>query len=144
MRLEKLLESRITRRFEFRRLEEKDFGYLIGHFYGQTLVPYYDYEYRLPKEKTGKETLIKKYDLLRLSRCLMQEHQRYIKITREDEESYAAYLTVSAVVSDLEFPSSEIFYYQQGTFDFAVDTSMHVGIVPNRRALSTVRNKKKN
>lgn len=142
-KMEKLLEAKITRRFKFRRLDEKDFGYLIEHFYGQTSVPYYDYEYRLPREREGKKTLIKKYDLLRLSRCLMQEHQRYIRIVREDEESCAAYLTISAVVSDLEFPSSEIFYYQQGTFDFAVDTSMHVEIVPNRKALTTVRNKKK-
>lgn len=142
-KLEKLLEAKITRRFRIRRLEEKDFGYLIEHFYGQALVPYYDYEYQLPKEKLGKEMLIKKYDLLRLTRCLVQEHQRYLKITREDEESYAAYLVIQAVVSELEFPSSEIFYYQQGTFDFAVDASMQVEIVPNKKALTTVRNKKK-
>ena len=142
-KMEKMLEAKITRRFRFRRLQEKDFGYLIEHFYGQTIVPYYDYEYQLPKEKLGKETLIKKYDLLRLTRCMVQEHQRYLKITRENEESYVAYLVINAVVSDLQFPSSEIFYYQQGTFDFPVDTSMQVEIVANKKALSTVRNKKK-
>ena len=44
---------------------------------------------------------------------------------------------------ELDFPSSEIFYYQQQQFTFPIDTSMNVEIVANRKALSTVRNKKK-
>ncbi|WP_446459404.1 hypothetical protein, partial [Streptomyces nojiriensis] len=44
---------------------------------------------------------------------------------------------------DLEFPSDEIFYYQQQQFTFPIDTSMNVEIVTNKKALSTVRNKKK-
>ncbi|MEL0921871.1 ATP/GTP-binding protein, partial [Clostridioides difficile] len=40
-------------------------------------------------------------------------------------------------------PSSEIFYFQQQQFTFPVDTSMNVEIVENRKALTTVRNKKK-
>ena len=39
--------------------------------------------------------------------------------------------------------SSGIFYYQQQQFTFPIDTSMNVEIVTNRKALSTVRNKKK-
>src|SRR5699024_5257512 len=43
----------------------------------------------------------------------------------------------------LEFPSDEIFYYQQQQFDFPIDTSMQVEIVTNKKALATIRNKKK-
>ena len=47
------------------------------------------------------------------------------------------------IVGELDFPSSEIFYFQQQQFTFPVDTSMNVEIVENRKALTTVRNKKK-
>ena len=61
----------------------------------------------------------------------------------ENSESYAAYFTISDVVGELDFPSSEIFYYQEQQFDFAIDTSMNVEIITNKAALHTVRNKKK-
>ncbi|MDC9244948.1 conjugal transfer protein, partial [Clostridioides difficile] len=54
-----------------------------------------------------------------------------------------SYFTVNAIVGELDFPSSEIFYFQQQQFTFPVDTSMNVEIVENRKALTTVRNKKK-
>lgn len=54
-----------------------------------------------------------------------------------------AYFTINSIVGELDFPSSEIFYYQQQQFTFPIDTSMNVEIVTNRKALSTVRNKKK-
>lgn len=142
-RLEKALREKISRRFKFRRLDEKDFGYLIEHLYGQTIVPYYDYDYKLPKEKFLGDTLVKRYDLLKLTRCLMEEHQRYISLTREKEKSYVAYLTIDTLIGELEFPSSELFYYQQESFEFPVDVSMHVEIIDNRKALGLVRNKKK-
>lgn len=47
------------------------------------------------------------------------------------------------MVGELDFPSSEIFYYQEQQFDFAIDTSMNVEIITNKAALHTVRNKKK-
>lgn len=142
-RLEKALRTKIRRRFKFRRLEEKDFGYLIEHLYGQTIVPYYNYEYNVPKEKFAGETLVKRYDLLKLTRCLMKEHQRYISLEREKEKMYTAYLTIDTVIDGLTFPSSELFYYQQETFDFPVDVSMNVEIIDNKKALGVVRNKKK-
>ena len=76
-------------------------------------------------------------------RCLIEENQRYLKIEQEDGTVYAAYFTINSIVGELDFPSSEIFYYQQQQFTFPIDTSMNVEIVTNRKALSTVRNKKK-
>lgn len=74
---------------------------------------------------------------------MIEESQRYLRLEHEDKESYVSYFTVNAIVGELDFPSSEIFYFQQQQFTFPVDTSMNVEIVENRKALTTVRNKKK-
>ncbi|WP_028041768.1 ATP-binding protein [Candidatus Stoquefichus massiliensis] len=142
-KMEKLLENKISRRFKVRRLEVNDFGYLIEHIYGCDGVAFEDYTYNLPTKKLNKETLVKRYDLIRPTRCLVEESQRYIKLEHEDSTSYVAYFTINSIVGELDFPSSEIFYYQQEQFDFPIDTSMNVEIVTNKKALSTVRNKKK-
>ena len=143
IKMEKLLENKISRRFKVRRLEINDFGYLMEHLYGRDGIAYEDYEYQLPKKKLNKETLIKYYDLIRPTRCVIEESQRYLRLEHENKESYVSYFTVNAIVGELDFPSSEIFYFQQQQFTFPVDTSMNVEIVENRKALTTVRNKKK-
>ena len=143
MKMEKLLENKISRRFKVRRLEINDFGYLMEHLYGRDGIAYEDYDYQLPKKKLKKETLIKYYDLIRPTRCVIEESQRYLRLEHEDKESYVSYFTVNAIVGELDFPSSEIFYFQQQQFTFPVDTSMNVEIVENRKALTTIRNKKK-
>ena len=143
MKMEKLLENKISRRFKVRRLEINDFGYLMEHLYGRDGIAYEDYDYQLPKKNYKKETLIKYYDLIRPTRCVIEESQRYLRLEHEDKESYVSYFTVNAIVGELDFPSTEIFYFQQQQFTFPVDTSMNVEIVENRKALTTVRNKKK-
>lgn len=142
-KMEKLLESKISRRFKVRRLDKNDFGYLLEHLYGQSGVAYEDYAFHLPKKKLKGETLVKRYDLIKPTRCLLEEHGRYLQISHDGSEVYGAYFTISDVVGELDFPSSEIFYYQQQQFTFPVDTSMNVEIITNKKALSTVRNKKK-
>src|SRR5699024_5012748 len=62
---------------------------------------------------------------------------------QEEQTTYVAYFTINSIVGDLEFPSDEIFYYQQQQFTFPIDTSMSVEIVRNKKALSTVRDTKK-
>lgn len=143
LKMEKLLENKISRRFKVRRLETSDFGYLMEHLYGRDGIAYEDYEYSLLKKNFKKETLIKYYDLIRPTRCLVEESQRYLRLEHEDMESYVSYFTINSIVGELDFPSSEIFYFQQQQFTFPVDTSMNVEIVENRKALTTVRNKKK-
>lgn len=142
-KMEQLLENKLSRRFKIRPLEKNDFGYIIEHLYGQTGTSYEDYEYHLPIKKLKKETLVKRYDLLKPTRCLIEENQRYLKIENEDQTTYVAYFTINSIVGELDFPHSEIFYYQQQQFTFPIDTSMNVEIVTNKKALSTVRNKKK-
>ncbi|MGQ4242166.1 ATP-binding protein [Enterococcus casseliflavus] len=142
-KMENLLESKISRRFKIRKLDKNDFGYIIEHIYGQTGTPYEEYEYHLPKKYQDKEVLVKKYDILKPTRCLIDESQRYLKIIHEDVTTYVAYFTINSIVGELDFPSSEIFYYQQQQFTFPIDTSMNVEIVANKKALTTVRNKKK-
>lgn len=142
-KMESLLQNKISRRFKVRPLDKNDFGYLIEHLHGQTGIAYDEYDYALPLKKLKRETLVKRYDLIKPSRCLIEENQRYLKIEQEDQTTYVAYFTINSIVGDLEFPSDEIFYYQQQQFDFPIDTSMNVEIVTNKKALSTVRNKKK-
>lgn len=142
-KMEHLLESKISRRFKIRKLDKNDFGYIIEHLYGQTGTPYEDYEYHLPKLYRNKEVLVKKYDILKPTRCLIEENQRYLRLEHEDMTTYVAYFTINSIVGELDFPSSEIFYYQQQQFTFPIDTSMNVEIVANKKALTTVRNKKK-
>ena len=127
MKMEKLLENKISRRFKVRRLEIHDFGYLMEHLYGRDGIAYEDYEYQLPKKKLRRETQMKNtYDLIRPTRCVIEESQRYLRLEHEDKESYVSYFTVNAIVGELDFPSSEIFYFQQQQFTFPVDTSMNV------------------
>lgn len=142
-RMEKLMENKLSRRFKVRRLDKNDFGYLLEHIYGRTGTAYEDFAFTLPLKKRKRDTLVKKYDLIKPARCLIEEKQRYLHMKSEDSESYVAYFTISDVVGELDFPSSEIFYYQEQQFDFAIDTSMNVEIITNKAALHTVRNKKK-
>ena len=142
-KMEHLLESKISRRFKIRKLDKNDFGYIIGHLYGQTGTPYEEYEYHLPKRYRNKEVMVKKYDILKPTRCLIEENQRYLRLEHEDTTTYVAYFTINSVVGELDFPSSEIFYYRQQQFTFPIDNSMNVEIVANKKALTTVRNKKK-
>jgi len=142
-KMEHLLENKISRRFKIRKLNKDDFGYIVEHIYGQTGTPYEEYEYHLPKRYKDKDVLVKKYDLLKPTRCLVEENQRYLKIEHEDTTTYVAYFTINSIIGELDFPSSEIFYYQQQQFTFPIDTSMNVEIVANKKALTTVRNKKK-
>jgi hypothetical protein len=142
-KMEHLLENKISRRFKIRKLEKNDFGYILEHLHGQDEIAYEEYEYHLPVKKLKRETLVKCYDLLKPIRCLITEKQRYLKIENEDTTSYVAYFSINSIVGELAFPSSEIFYYQQQQFSFPIDTSMNVEIVANKKALATIRNKKK-
>ncbi|MBU5495679.1 MULTISPECIES: ATP-binding protein, partial [Enterococcus] len=142
-KLEKLMESKLARRFKVRRVNPSDLTYLIEHIYGEKGTPFEEYAFQLPKKKLKSETLVKRYDLLRPSRCLIEEKPRYLRIEHENHESYVTYLTINTIVGEMEFPSSELFYYQQQQFAFPIDTSMNVEIVTNKKALAIVRNKKK-
>lgn len=142
-KMESLLQNKISRRFKIRPLDKNDFGYLVEHLHGQSDIAYEEYDYVLPLNKLKHETLVKRYDIIKPTRCLMEENQRYLKIEQEEQTTYTAYFTINSIVGDLEFPSDEIFYYQQQQFTFPIDTSMNVEIVTNKKALSTVRNKKK-
>lgn len=138
-----LLQAKIERRFHIRPLNKNDFGYLIEHIYGKETSSFEEYEFPLPLKKLKHQTLVKRYDLLKPTRSLIEENQRYLKIQNEETTSYVAYFTIDSIVGELDFPSNEIFYYQQQQFDFPIDTNMNIEIVANKKALSTVRNKKK-
>ncbi len=86
-RMEKLMEKKLSRRFKVRRLDKKDFGYLVEHIYGRTGTAYEDFGFTLPLKKRKSDTLVKRYDLIKPARCLIEEKQGYFPIKSEDSES---------------------------------------------------------
>lgn len=137
------LADKVGRRFKIRPLIKDDFGYLLEHLYGMTGQDYEEYDYHLPRQKNETDTTIKKYDLIKPTRSLIEQKQRYLKIIHGFDETYVTYMALSDIVGELDFPGSEIFYFQQQQFDFPIDTSLNVEIVTNKKALTKVRNKKK-
>src|SRR5699024_8646171 len=99
-KMESLLQNKISRRFKIRPLDKNDFGYLIEHLHGQTGMAYDEYDYALPLKKLKKETLVKRYDLIKPTRCLIEENQRYLKIEQEEQTTYVAYFTINSIVGD--------------------------------------------
>lgn len=139
----RFLADKVSRRFKIRPLIKDDFGYLLEHLYGMSGQDYEDYQYHLPRQKDDQDTVIKKYDLIKPTRSLIEQKQRYLIITHGFTESYVTYMALSDIVGELDFPGSEVFYFQQQQFDFPIDTSLNVEIVTNKKALTKVRNKKK-
>lgn len=70
-KIEKLLENKISRRFKVRRLNKDDFGYLIEHNYAKSGTAFQDYEYHLPINKLKEKTLVKRYDIIKPTRCII-------------------------------------------------------------------------
>src|SRR5699024_7776621 len=103
LKMESLLQNKIAKRFKVRPLTKDDMGYLIEHLHGQSGIAFEDYNYELAYEKGEKETYIKQFDLIKPTRCLITESQRYIKLEQEEQTTYAAYFTINSIVGDLEF-----------------------------------------
>lgn len=141
--MEGLLRTKISRRFSFRPLTKDDYGYILEYLYGQQEDTFEEFTYPMESWKFNRKTLVKKYDLIRPARCKIRENRRYFKITTEKKEQYVSCFTVSSITSELEFPSSELLYYQRQGLGFPVDVSLNVDIIPNFQAKKTVRNKKK-
>lgn len=141
--VERMLEDKLGRRFKVRQLDGNDFGYVIEHLYGMSGVAYDDYKRGFPVKKYKRETLVKRYEYLKLARTELEERKRHFVISREEGTIYASCFTIQEIVEDLEPLSSAIFYLQQRDFRFPVDTSMNIEVITNKKALSVVRNKKK-
>ncbi len=142
-KVERLLYSKINRRFRLTPLESKDVAYLIRHHYGQKGVDYNNFNYSFDTQVEKDKKLIKTYDILNLSDTLVEEKERFLKLTNADTEEYVAYLSIANITSDLSFPDNEIIYYQQQQFNFPIDVSINLECMGNKKALTTIRNKKK-
>lgn len=139
---EELLFDRLQSRFSFRKLDAKDIGYLLAHFQGNDAVSYEDFDFSIPKEARDGYLCTKKYMAMAPGRSHIEEHLRHLKIDTEAGTHYVSYLTIHYLTGELLFPSSEFFYYQSQRFPFPVDTSMHVTVIPNEKAVKVVRGKK--
>ena len=141
--IENMLKIRIANKFSFRRLTRKDFGYIIEHNFGLEGVPYEEYDYTLDTEVKDKSIVYKAYDVLKITDAGIDEKPRYIKLSQQENEQYVSLLCLSEIIGESQFPDNEILYLQQEVFNFPVDVSEQIEAINNRKALSTVRNKKK-
>ncbi|MCU6747513.1 ATP-binding protein [Faecalicatena acetigenes] len=141
---ERLLYSRILRKFIFYRIDSREFGYIIEHLNGKEGVPLEDYAYYLPEEtdSEGKRN-IKKYDLLKVSEVLIKEKSRSLILDREEGTKYEAVYCISRIIDELPAIGCELFYHQQFGLSFPVDTSLRVHVKSNMQALKDTRNKQK-
>lgn len=76
--------------------------------------------------------LVKKYDILKPTRCLIEENQRYLRIEQEDTTTYVAYFTINSIVGELDFLIVKFLLPATAVY-FPVDTSMNVEIVANKK-----------
>jgi hypothetical protein len=144
LNMEKLLEGRISKDFRVRAVNKDDLGYIVEHLHGGQGVLYEDYSYHLPviKDMKANKVWVKKYDLLKLSRREIKEHQRYVRITDDDgNETFVAYFVLQDIIDEMDDFSSEVFYEQQRRLDFPVDTSINVEVIENRKAKAILDNK---
>lgn len=143
LKLESLLDHKITRHFKMRRVEPKDYAYIMKHLNGQTGIAYEDYTFNPELKVSDKVTEIKTYDLVRLTDPYITEKPRYLELLTQDKDFYVAYLALSDITGENSFPNgSEVFYFQQEDFDFPIDVSVDVECLQNKDALGTLRTKK--
>ena len=84
------------------------------------------------QKKLQKETLIKYYDLIRPTRCVIEESQRYLRLEHEDKESYVSYFTVNAIAYRLK--DAKIVDLYDGEGDIAKKRLKAVGNADERFA----------
>lgn len=87
------------------------------------------------------------HDVLRLSEGLVDDSPKRSLILKqmvegEESEGHVAFLTVSNVPYEMEFPGEEWMYVIQ-SLDFPVEISVRTETMDNRKALAAIRNKQK-
>ncbi|WP_239257320.1 ATP-binding protein [Listeria ilorinensis] len=143
-KVERLLKSKISKRFKVERMQAKDAAYIIKHLYGQRGVDYEKYEFNLyTDESAPNKKTVKYHDIINLTDSFVTENHKHLSIVHRDKEEHATYLCISNITGDLGFPDAEIIYMQQKQFTFPIDISINLECMDNKKALSTVRNKKK-
>lgn len=109
--------------------------------------PAYSVDYR---EYDGGEVTVRRplyHDVLRLTEGLIDDSPKRSLILKqihegEEREGHVAFLTISNVPYEMEFPGEEWIYTIQH-LDFPVEVSIRTEPMDNRKALSAVRNKQK-
>ena len=142
IRAEQFTEKQISARINVERVSPDDMGYIIAHLSGQRGVPMEAYKWHMDKKKYAHEGLVRHYDILSPAGAFIDHKSRHLQIEHETGTSYVAYFTLKKVIGELSFPGSEVIFDQQGRFSFPVDVSMRVEVVPNRKAVTKIQDKK--
>jgi len=142
-RAERVLESQLSSCIKVQRLTPDDLGYIIDHLSGLRGIPREEYRWHIDMQKYETETLLRQRDMLVPVSSLIAWKGRCLQIDHERGRSYVAYLTLEKVIGELSFPGCEVLYKQQEQYPYLVDVSIRAEVVPNRKAVSTLRDKKK-
>jgi len=153
---ERRIYNKIYSRFQAEPVSEEAIQWLIRrNFYrgiGKAPVlknwsPAYSVHY---KEYEDGDVTVRRplhHDVLRLSEGLVDDSPKRSLVLKqvyegEEKEGYVAFLAVSNVPFEMEFPNEEWIYTIQ-SLDFPVELSIRTETMDNRKALSAVRNKQK-
>ncbi|MEK4202037.1 ATP-binding protein [Cytobacillus sp. FSL K6-0265] len=113
----------------------------------QNWSPAYSVNYKEYEEENVTVRRPMHHDILRLTEGLIDDSPKRSLLLKqihegEEREGHVAFLTVSSVPYELEFPNEEWIYAIQ-SLDFPVEISIRTETMDNRKALSAVRNKQK-
>lgn len=153
---ERRVYNKVVTRFKADPVTEEDIQWLVRrNFYrsiGKTPIlkkwsPAYTVDY---KEYEEGNTTVRRplfHDVLRLSEGLVDDSPKRSLILKQmvegkEVEGHVAFLTVSNVPYEMQFPGEEWMYVIQN-LDFPVEISVRTSIMDNRKALAAVRNKQK-
>jgi len=136
------LNKKLSNRIGIRPLTKDDIGYIINHINFKTDGLYDDFTYYLPRVEADGRIILKKHDLVKLNRVLIEPHERHLRIVSDAKTTYVTYLALEDIREDVPFGNSELLYFEQ-SLDFAIDTSIEIKKIPYKKALTTVINKKK-
>lgn len=153
---ERRIHNKIYSRFQAEPVSEEAIQWLIRrNFYrgiGKAPIlknwsPAYSVHYKEFEE--GNVTVRRPlyHDVLRLSEGLIDDTPKRSLVLKQvqegkEREGHVAFLTVSNVPFEMEFPNEEWIYTIQ-SLDFPVELSIRTETMDNRKALSAVRNKQK-
>ncbi|MGD7050771.1 hypothetical protein FZC83_21525 [Rossellomorea marisflavi] len=153
---ERRIYNKIYTRFQAEPVSEEAIQWLIRrNFYrgiGKAPVlknwsPTYSVHYKEYEEGDVTVRRPLHHDVLRLSEGLVDDSPKRSLVLKqvhegEEKEGHVAFLAVSNVPFEMEFPNEEWIYTIQ-SLDFPVELSIRTETMDNRKALSAVRNKQK-
>jgi len=155
-KIERRIFSKVQSRLHVDVVDEQDIQWLIRRNWYRSVgrapvlkewSPGFSHHYKEYREGTTTVRRPFYHDVLRLSEGLIDDSLKRSLIIKQvfegdEREGHVAFLTISSVPYELEFPGEEWIYAIQ-SLDFPVEVSVRTETLDNQKALTAVRNKQK-